>query len=740
VAGAYLFTGVTSGTYTVGFTPPSGYLFTASNVGGNDTVDSDPLAGTNRTAAITLIGSQTNLNVDAGFYLPASISGSVNVDVNGNGVIDAEDTVGIDGVTVRLLDGASNVVATATTSGTGDFTFANVTPGSYMIVQTLPNGYSNTLDVAAPNDLRIPRTLTSSQNSTGNDFYDTISIADLRNKVLYLSDPSQSMDRVNPGAAGDNTTAQSAILSNSVSSGYATIGVANVSTGVTTDVTSLTPITCVVPHTVFAAGSSRLMIVGVSENISAAGGTDGRITGATYGSANLVGIGGVTNGDQIVAMFALVNPPVGTNSVVVNFSSAPQQYAVVGVATFTNVNQTTPYGAFYSSTGATGNPSLTLASAAGELVLDTVSLQSTILSAVGSGQTRRWTLQSPDNGGTANGGGSTKVGAASVTMTWTSTSGANPWSMGAISLKPAPLAGIGNSTTFTQVPAFASSFLLPAGTVVQITNYIAVVSGSMPTNPSIVASLAYGGSPFLTVSNPVYRAASSSLTWRATIPATVTIPSGSALTLTVASAQTGTTFRINYDSATFPSKIVLPTTTVIDVPSLGVYDAAYPGGSLVASSTVTAVRYVRVTVTDPFGAYDVTGVDLTIDGPGTGSDLNASLGQAQVVASNTVSKTYEYPWQTTLTPGTYTLTTTAHEGSEGIVATAATTEILVPMITSVGDFVWVDSNGNGQQDGGEPGLSNVVVRLYNSNSVVVASTTSTVSGAYFFTSLPVGSY
>ena len=58
----------------------------------------------------------------------------------------------------------------------------------------------------------------------------------------------------------------------------------------------------------------------------------------------------------------------------------------------------------------------------------------------------------------------------------------------------------------------------------------------------------------------------------------------------------------------------------------------------------------------------------------------------------------------------------------------------------VGDFTWFDANGNGIQDGGEPGLTGVVVRLYGSGSNLLLTTTSGVGGAYAFTNIPSGSY
>jgi uncharacterized repeat protein (TIGR01451 family) len=55
---------------------------------------------------------------------------------------------------------------------------------------------------------------------------------------------------------------------------------------------------------------------------------------------------------------------------------------------------------------------------------------------------------------------------------------------------------------------------------------------------------------------------------------------------------------------------------------------------------------------------------------------------------------------------------------------------------SLGDFVWDDLNADGIQDGGEVGVSNVVVTLYNTNDVVIGVTTTDVAGAYAFTNLP----
>jgi hypothetical protein len=59
----------------------------------------------------------------------------------------------------------------------------------------------------------------------------------------------------------------------------------------------------------------------------------------------------------------------------------------------------------------------------------------------------------------------------------------------------------------------------------------------------------------------------------------------------------------------------------------------------------------------------------------------------------------------------------------------------------LGDFVWSDNNGNGQQDAGEPGIVGVIVQLYlrgvdftNVNNKPLAATLTDGNGLYYFRS------
>lgn len=66
--------------------------------------------------------------------------------------------------------------------------------------------------------------------------------------------------------------------------------------------------------------------------------------------------------------------------------------------------------------------------------------------------------------------------------------------------------------------------------------------------------------------------------------------------------------------------------------------------------------------------------------------------------------------------------------------------LLKPTSAMIGDFVWLDTNGNGVQDAGEAGVANVTVNLLTGAGVFVATTTTDASGQYLFLDVTPGNY
>ncbi|MGB4805832.1 MAG: SdrD B-like domain-containing protein, partial [Anaerolineae bacterium] len=136
----------------------------------------------------------------------------------------------------------------------------------------------------------------------------------------------------------------------------------------------------------------------------------------------------------------------------------------------------------------------------------------------------------------------------------------------------------------------------------------------------------------------------------------------------------------------------------------------------------------------------------------TGADLNGN----PVSLTTTTDAAGEYEF--VAPPGNYTITYNTGDPDIPPALTQATTPVTVSLALnagaevggidfgrdhpgSVGDTLFVDANGNGLQDSGEPGLANVTVSLYDSSgTTLLATTVSDASGHYLFTGLPDATY
>jgi protocatechuate 3,4-dioxygenase beta subunit len=124
--GSYLFFGITAGTYTVQETDPNGFVSTTTNA-----------------VPVTVPGGGAT-TANFGDQAKGTVAGSVFNDLNGTGVQDPGEA-GIGSVTVSLINPTTGaVIATTTTAGDGSYLFPGITPGSYTVRETDPNGYVST--------------------------------------------------------------------------------------------------------------------------------------------------------------------------------------------------------------------------------------------------------------------------------------------------------------------------------------------------------------------------------------------------------------------------------------------------------------------------------------------------------------------------------------------------------------------------------------------------------------------
>ena len=144
--GKYSFPGLALGEYTVSVVDPT----------------SGPLAGTKPTEAYTgrykttadvTIAEATGsvIDVNFGFVKPASLGDYTWMDVNRDGIQDADEPA-LPGVTVTLTyedgsavtDASGNVVTAKTSDANGKYSFENLLPGDYKVSFQAPAGYEAT--------------------------------------------------------------------------------------------------------------------------------------------------------------------------------------------------------------------------------------------------------------------------------------------------------------------------------------------------------------------------------------------------------------------------------------------------------------------------------------------------------------------------------------------------------------------------------------------------------------------
>jgi uncharacterized repeat protein (TIGR01451 family) len=123
--------GATAGDYGLGGLLPGTYDVTVSTGTGDLPATAASSTGGD-TQTVTLISGQTDTTLDFGYTLPASIGDQLFVDNNANGVFDAGDT-GLGLVDVTLTGPGQGAGNTQATLADGSYDFTELAPGEYTV-------------------------------------------------------------------------------------------------------------------------------------------------------------------------------------------------------------------------------------------------------------------------------------------------------------------------------------------------------------------------------------------------------------------------------------------------------------------------------------------------------------------------------------------------------------------------------------------------------------------------------
>jgi serine-aspartate repeat-containing protein C/D/E len=143
-AGAYGFTNLRPGSYSIQVMEPADKAFTKQKMGdaaGDSNVDRKD----GKSEPFMLTSGMNDPTIDAGLVEVGAVAGVVYVDANRNKAQDANERP-IANVTIELVDMAGTVVATTETDADGKFLIPKVPVGDYTVRQVQPVGYTSTTD------------------------------------------------------------------------------------------------------------------------------------------------------------------------------------------------------------------------------------------------------------------------------------------------------------------------------------------------------------------------------------------------------------------------------------------------------------------------------------------------------------------------------------------------------------------------------------------------------------------
>lgn len=190
-------------------------------------------------------------------------------------------------------------------------------------------------------------------------------------------------------------------------------------------------------HTI-TSNTNGILLVGTLSSHSVA---DDGITGVTYGAAPLTlipgwSLPGPSFNSVWGSAFYLLAPAVGTDTITVSFVGNLADDAA-GAASYTGVDQTTPFGTLVTATGTGATATVDVPSAATDLIFSASRFFQVGVVTAGGGVSAAWDGHAGSDTNYRSVGGDAPGTGGNVTMSWSTGGTPIDWVIGGIPLKAA---------------------------------------------------------------------------------------------------------------------------------------------------------------------------------------------------------------------------------------------------------------------------------------------------------------
>jgi len=237
------------------------------------------------------------------------------------------------------------------------------------------------------------------------------------------------------------------------------------------------------------------------------------------------------------------------------------------------------------------------------------------------------------------------------------------------------IASNGGTATYQLTPALQTPLTLNAGAF--SATLLLQRSGSGNSNTRVVSVSLVNSSLGTLATSATQSFTDNALqvyTFTMNLAAAVTAPVGSTFSLAVtnsSSSQGTRTVTLTPVNGTNYSRVDLNSATVINVNSVQTWTQPYNTGAQKTTWNPGNTLYVRATVSDPFGSFDISGATISIlDAAGATQSSGTMTAQAASGCNSNSSATcvFQYQYQVPAAPvmGGWTIRVTANEGVEGV--------------------------------------------------------------------------